>query len=634
MIRVDGNVYTWMGDPNGPPVVNQTGFAYTSTKSIFVMDVEGKVEMTITFTSPLTPDDLKRQSLVFSFMEVSVKSLDGASHNVQLYSDISAGKFSWRCILTLLIYTLEWVTGDHGAIAQWDIGLTKDNIAYHKVWRQEQLPFSSTNEQADWGNWYFATSDEPNLTVQTGADVIVRGQFQSSGSLADTKDWNFRPINQDWPVFGFASDLGNIKNPVSTLYTLGLTQEQAIQFDGKTGIVPLHSLWTSYFSSELDAVSFFYSDYPAACSAASDFDQRVETDSVAAGGADYLTITSISAREAFGAVQLVGNSTKQYLFLKEISSDGNVQTVDVIFPFHPILLYTNPSLLKLLLDPLFENQESGHYPNTYSMHDLGGSYPNATGHRDGNDERQPLEECGNMLIMTLAYSQHTKDTGYLATHYNILKQWTQYLIAEALIPADQISTDDFAGSLANQTNLALKGIIGIGAMAQIANLTGHMNDAQNYSTIARSYVSQWQTYGINYNATPPHTMLAYNSPASHGMLYNLYADALLSLDLIPQSVYDIQSAFYPTVMDEYGLPLDTRHEYTKSDWEMFTAAVASESTKELLVKALARFVGGTSGGLPMTDLYDAPSGGWPVDMGHFTARPVVGGHFALLGLPT
>lgn len=86
-----------MGDPSGPSVVTQTGFAYTSTRSIFTMNVGGVVEMTITFLSPLTPDDLKRQSLVFSYMEVSVKSLDSASHNVQLYSDISAGKLSSKC---------------------------------------------------------------------------------------------------------------------------------------------------------------------------------------------------------------------------------------------------------------------------------------------------------------------------------------------------------------------------------------------------------------------------------------------------------------------------------------------------------------------------------------------------------
>lgn len=82
------------------------------------------------------------------------------------------------------------------------------------------------------------------------------------------------------------------------------------------------------------------------------------------------------------------------------------------------------------------------------MHDLGTHYPNATGHPAGNDEQQPVEECGNMLIMTLAYAQRAKDTAYLTKHYKILDQWTQYLIREALIPAYQTSTDDFAGNLA------------------------------------------------------------------------------------------------------------------------------------------------------------------------------------------
>ena len=100
-----------------------------------------------------------------------------------------------------------------------------------------------------------------------------------------------------------------------------------------------------------------------------------------------------------------------------------------------------------------------------------------------------------MLIMTLAYAQRAGDSSYLKQHYPILDQWTQYLIEEALIPANQISTDDFAGPLANQTNLALKGIIGIEAMATIANLTGNMDTAANYSSIAHNYISEWQTLG-------------------------------------------------------------------------------------------------------------------------------------------
>ena len=245
-------------------------------------------------------------------------------------------------------------------------------------------------------------------------------------------------------------------------------------------------------------------------------DNQIASDSMAAGGQDYLTITSLALRQTFGATQLVGTEAKQYLFLKEISSDGNTQTVDVIFPAHPAILYTNPALLKLLLDPLFENQEAGHYPNTYSMHDLGGSWPNATGHPDGNDEQMPLEECGNMLIMTLAYSQRANDVDYLKQHYAILKQWTGYLVNDSLYPSNQISTDDFAGPLANQTNLALKGMIGIKAMSVIANLTGNADDATSFSNTAQDYITQWVNLSAS-GADPPHTTLSYGSPDSYGM---------------------------------------------------------------------------------------------------------------------
>ena len=90
MIRVDGHIYTWMGQP-GPDAVTQTAFEYTSTRSVFSMSVGGMVNMNITFLSPVTPNDMKRQSLPFSYLDVQVASMDGAGHSVSIYADISAG---------------------------------------------------------------------------------------------------------------------------------------------------------------------------------------------------------------------------------------------------------------------------------------------------------------------------------------------------------------------------------------------------------------------------------------------------------------------------------------------------------------------------------------------------------------
>lgn len=73
------------------------------------MDVAGVVEMNITFLSSITPTDLMRQSLIFSYVDVSVTSTDGAAHDVQLYTDLTAGKRfgSPSMVLTLLTMLLD-----------------------------------------------------------------------------------------------------------------------------------------------------------------------------------------------------------------------------------------------------------------------------------------------------------------------------------------------------------------------------------------------------------------------------------------------------------------------------------------------------------------------------------------------
>jgi hypothetical protein len=107
-----------------------------------------------------------------------------------------------------------------------------------------------------------------------------------------------------------------------------------------------------YGDSNFFKVEFFYNDF---INEVGLYDDILAVDSLATGGQDYSTITSLSARQAFTGVQLCRTFGKSYLCLKEIRSDGNVQTVDALYPLMPIFLYTNPILLKYLLDPLFEN---------------------------------------------------------------------------------------------------------------------------------------------------------------------------------------------------------------------------------------------------------------------------------------
>lgn len=227
-----------------------------------------------------------------------------------------------------------------------------------------------------------------------------------------------------------------------------------------------------------------------------------------------------------------------------------------VYPATPFFLWANPDMLKWTLEALFQYQEGGLYPNGYSMHDLGSNFPNATGHIEGNDEYMPVEESGNMILMSYAYYKFSGDASWIKSHYTILKQWALYLIEFSLVPSGQLSTDDFAGTLVNQTNLAIKGIVGLQAMSAIARIADETQDASNFSITASEYYENWTYFAID--PSKSHTMLAYEWRSSWGLLYNTFFDKLLNLGIVTQDVYDMQSAWYPQVSQVFGVPLDNR----------------------------------------------------------------------------
>ncbi|KAJ7682669.1 DUF1793-domain-containing protein [Mycena polygramma] len=623
-VKVDGTSYVFLGSP----AVAGTTFSkavqkssqFTSTQSVFVLSA-GAVDITVTFLSPVEPTDLVKQSIPFAYMAVSAVATDGESHTVQVYSDISA----------------EWVSGDDSLNVNWN-STTSGDILTHQVQLSSPTVFGENGDHTQYGSAFYSTPNTVGATYQTGADVTVRAQFINNGKLPNTVDTGFRAINNNWPVFGLAHDLGNVTGTTVTtpvVFSVGHIRDPAIQYIIDGGALQSRSLYfLSQFSTASDVISSFLGDFSAALTRANAFDAKVQTDASKIS-TDYAAVVALSIRQAFAACELTlsktstgaFNTTDIILFMKEISSDGNVNTVDVIFPAWPIFLYTNPALGKYLLEGLFRYQASGQYPNKWSVHDLGSSYPKALGHNDGKDEAMPVEESGNMLIMSLSYAQKTGDISHLTTYSALLDQWTQFLISDSLIPANQISTDDFAGALANQTNLAIKGIVGIGAMGQIESLLGNTDKSANYSAIAASYVSQWQN--LSASTTGAHLTLAYGNSDSWGLSYNLYGDKLLGLNLFPASIYTEQTNWYQSHVNAFGVPLDTRHTYTKTDWQIWTAAIVTDTAvRDVLISSVKKWVSDGQNNAPFGDLYDTVSG---AAVG-FRARPVVGGHLALLAL--
>lgn len=234
------------------------------------------------------------------------------------------------------------------------------------------------------------------------------------------------------------------KGSDSVTFTLALIQVPVVQYAAARGLTMMRPLWESWFPTIEELLTFHYNDHAVAASLASNYSEQVAKDAYLSGADDYVDIVALSARQVMGATTFSGTPEDPILFLKEISSNGNFQTIDVIFPAFPFFLYTNPRWLAYLLEPLIEHMLSGQYPNTYAMHDLGTHFPNATGHPDGKDEYMPVEECGNILIMGLAIanSLQYEDSSTASSFWSAQgsPSWTASSDSDSLFPLSDLQT--------------------------------------------------------------------------------------------------------------------------------------------------------------------------------------------------
>lgn len=111
----------------------------------------------------------------------------------------------------------------------------------------------------------------------------------------------------------------------------------------------------------------------------------------------------------------------------------------------------------------------------------------------GLRDQMPVEECGNMLIMTAMVCRMEQNVSFALPYMETLRKWREYLIRYGADPGEQLCTDDFAGHLSHNTNLSVKAIMGIEGYAQIAALAGEKDEAKKYHKIAADMASDWES---------------------------------------------------------------------------------------------------------------------------------------------
>lgn len=556
----------------------------------------GPINLNVKFTSPLLMHNLDLLATPVSYITTAVTANDNKEHDVKIYlgasSDIAANIASQK------------MTAE---------AITSNNLSILKTGTLEQpvLVKKGDDLRIDWGYLYVATPQSKKVQQSMGTLPDAVQSFRNDKALAATAKKEGKSIFLNTVI-----DLGKTgKKAKSAFVMLGYNDLYPVQYFGQN----LRPWWQQdslqTFENILSKAAKEYDEVMQQCEA---FDKKLYKEAVQAGGEKYAALCQIAYRQAIAAHKLVKSPQGEILFLsKENYSNGSINTVDVTYPSAPLFLLYNPELLKGMLNGIFNYSESGLWKKPFPAHDLG-TYPIANGQTYPED--MPVEESGNMIILTAAIAHREGNAEYARKHWQTLTTWSDFLLQEGFDPANQLSTDDFAGHLARNANLSVKAIVAIGCYAQLADMLGEKTVAKKYRDSADAMVKRWIQLADDGN----HYTLAFENKGTWSQKYNLVWDKVLNLNLFPDEVYEKELAFYLTRQGPFGLPLDNRRTYTKSDWIIWTATLSNDiATFNALVDPVYKFATETKSRVPLSDWHETTNG----EKVGFQARSVVGGYF-------
>jgi hypothetical protein len=539
------------------------------------------------FTSPIIPDDLYMLSRPISYLEVTKESCDNRRHNVCVRVEMSEE----ICMNLKGDSSVEIERFDLGKYSSIRMGSTEQKV----------LERNGDDLRIEWGYFYL-----------TG--------FGETYARVDSDGMNFVGIKAE------------VKS--SSVFTFAYDDIQSIQYFGTN----LKTYWNKDGAKITDEILKAHADYRNVLRKCDMIGEKLFCDAVRAGGEKYAEICELSFRQAISAHKLALDENGEVLFIsKECFSNGCAATVDVSYPSIPLFLIYNPELVKGMMRPIYKDSSSEEWEFDFAPH-AAGRYPHLYGQVYGNnrlEKQMPVEECGNMLIMEMAVAVATKDASFAAEHIDILDNWVKYLIDNGRDPANQLCTDDFAGHLAHNCNLSLKAIMGIVGYAIIKGMLGDNRAKRKYISMARDMALDWEKRASNGDGS---YRLAFDRPGTFSMKYNIVWDKILGTQIMPKSVIESEVASYRAHMHPYGMPLDNRKPYTKSDWLIWTATLAgNRDIFEEMVEPLWDAYNTMESRVPMTDWYYTITGqhttyfsnGDKIDKS-FRNRTVVGGHFIKL----
>ncbi|MGA2540112.1 MAG: DUF5127 domain-containing protein [Verrucomicrobiota bacterium] len=601
LVRIDGKVFRIMGaEPGDAPALPQVGLKVTPTRSIY--DFEGaNIHLTLTFMRPALPDDLDAMALPLSYLTWEIHSVDGTQHAVSLYDSTSS-----QLVVNQVAQKVEWAREKAGDLTALHVGTVDQRV----------LGSSGDDHRIDWGYAYAAASSA-QAKAALGADQALVNAFVANGQLPAQDDTRMpRAVNDEQPVMAFVFDLGNVSRaPVTRQVIVAYDEIYAIKYFGQK----LRPHWRRNGTTAPEMLQKAARDYSKLAQRCAQFDEQLMADAAKVGGAKYAQMCALAYRQCAAACGLAADANKQPLyFTKENTSNGDIATVDVFFPMDPQWVLLSPALAKATLVPILSYASSSHWRFPNAPHDLG-TYPIARGTDDGG-EGMPVEESGNMLILCDAVAHDDGNAAFVAPWWPKLTQWALYLEQYGLDPENQLCTDDFMGHLAHNSNLSIKAILGLACYGDLCRMRGDQANAQKYKQLAKADAEHW----VKAAAEGDHSRLAFDKPNTWSQKYNLVWDRILDLNVFPPEVAQKEIAHYKTVIQRYGVPLDSRTKLTKTDWSFWSATLSeNQADFETLISPINDYLNQTTARSPFVDSYvttDVHSDG-------MHARPVIGGVF-------